>query len=229
MYRDREITRCLEQRAEAAGYRGLCLTVDVPYIGYRERDLRNAFTFPYPLANFVQTNLENMPTGVKNDQSGLGGYIVSKWDPSLTWKDLEWFVSITKLPVIVKGVMTGEDARLCVEHGASALVVSNHGGRQLDGAQSGIAVLPEVIKAIDGRIEVLVDGGVRRGTDVIKALALGARAVLIGRPYMYALALGGESGVRRMLDLLKREVSLAMALCGRPTVESIDGTLVAGG
>jgi 4-hydroxymandelate oxidase len=226
VYRDREITRNLVRRAEESGYRGLCLTVDVPFIGHRERDLRNAFTFPYALANFVETGLEKMPIGVVNTQSGLGSYIASKWDPSLSWKDLEWLVSITKLPVMVKGILTGEDALLSAEHGASAVVVSNHGGRQLDGAISGVAALPEVVEAVDGKLEVLVDGGVRRGTDVVKALALGARAVLVGRPYLYGLALDGERGATRVLDMLKREVELAMALTGRPTVGSIDETLL---
>ncbi|MDQ6692822.1 MAG: alpha-hydroxy-acid oxidizing protein, partial [Chloroflexota bacterium] len=195
VYKDKEITRMLVQRAEEAGYLGLCLTVDVPYIGHRERDLRNAYSFPHPLANFVEVQLENMPVGVVGKASGLGSYIASKWDPSLSWKDVDWLCSITKLPVLVKGVLTGEDGALAVEHGARCVVVSNHGGRQLDSAPSGIAALPEVVEAVDGRVEVLMDGGVRRGTDVLKALALGAKAVLIGRPYMYGLALGGADGV----------------------------------
>jgi 4-hydroxymandelate oxidase len=226
VYKDKEITRSLVSRAEAAGYQGVCLTVDVPFIGHRERDLRNAFSFPYPLANFLATGLEKMPIGIVNTESGLGGYIASKWDPGMTWPDLDWLASITSLPVLVKGILTAEDARLCVEHGAAAVIVSNHGGRQLDSAISGIAALPEVVEAVDGRIEVWVDGGVRRGTDVLKALALGARAVLIGRPYLYGLALDGENGARRVLDLLKREVELAMALTGRPTIGSIDATLL---
>jgi 4-hydroxymandelate oxidase len=229
VYKDKEVTRNLVRRAEAAGYKGVCLTVDVPFIGHRERDLRNAFSFPYPLANFLETGLEKMPIGVVNTESALGSYVASKWDPGMTWPDLDWLASITSLPVIVKGILTAEDAHLCVEHGASAVVVSNHGGRQLDGAVSGAAALPEVAEAVAGRIEVLVDGGVRRGTDVLKALALGANAVLIGRPYLYGLALDGEAGARRVLDLLKREVELAMALTGRPTVASIDETLVTRG
>lgn len=226
VYKDREITRHLVQRAEASGYLGLCLTVDVPFIGHRERDLRNAFSFPYPLANFLEMQLENMPIGVVGTSSGLSSYVASKWDASLSWKDVEWLYSITKLPVIVKGVLIGEDAVRSVEHGASAIIVSNHGGRQLDSCLSGIAALPEVVEAVDGRIEVLMDGGVRRGTDVLKALALGARAVLIGRPYLYGLALGGKEGISRVLETLRQEVSLSMALSGRPTIESIDRSLV---
>ncbi len=226
VYQDREVTRHLVQRAEAAGYRGICMTVDVPFTGNRERDLRNAFTFPFPLANLAGMQLDTLPTGVVGDSSGLGNYVASKWDASLTWTDVDWLASITRLPVILKGIMTGEDARLSVEHGAAAVVVSNHGGRQLDSVESGIAALPEVAEAVEGRIEVLMDGGVRRGTDVLKALALGAGAVLIGRPYMYGLAVGGEAGVTRVLELLRRELRNAMALSGRPTISSIDASLV---
>lgn len=228
VYKDREITRQLVQRAEAAGYKALCLTVDVPVIGNRERDLRNAFSFPkeLPLANFLDMGLEEMPVGVVNEASGLGAYIASKWDPSLTWADFDWFRSITNLPIVVKGILTGEDARLAADHGAAGIVVSNHGGRQLDSGLSGIAALPEVVEAVNGRCEVLVDGGIRRGTDVLKALALGARAVLIGRPYLFGLAIAGEEGAVAVFETLRRELTSAMALTGRPTIASIDRSLV---
>lgn len=226
VYKDREVTRNLVTRAEAAGFRALCVTVDVPIIGNRERDMRNNFSFPadMPLANFVDMQLQKMPTGVVG--SGLGAYISSKWDPALSWADIDWLRSVTALPVVLKGILTAEDATLAVEHGVAAIIVSNHGGRQLDSVSSGIAALPEVVEAVDGRLEVLVDGGVRRGTDLLKALALGAQAVLIGRPYMYGLALEGEAGVLRVLEMLRSEVSLAMALSGRPNIKSIDATLV---
>lgn len=228
VYKDREITRQLVQRAEASGYRALCLTVDVPVIGNRERDLRNAFslTNEFPLGNFTGMELEKMPAGILNQSSGFGSYIASKWDPSLTWADFDWFRSITKLPIVVKGILTAEDAREAVNHGAEGIVVSNHGGRQLDSTLSGIAALPEVVEAVENKCEVLVDGGVRRGTDVLKALALGARAVLIGRPYMWGLTLAGEDGARMVLEILRRELNSAMALTGRPTIPSIDHTLV---
>lgn len=225
VYADREVTRSLVQRAAAAGFKALCLTVDVPYIGNRERDLRNAFTFPYQLANFT-ANLGHLPIGVVGDESGLGKYIASKWDPSLTWNDVEWLASLSNMPVVVKGILTGEDAHLAVEHGAQGIVVSNHGGRQLDSVDSGIAALPEVVEAVGGRVEVLVDGGIRRGTDVLKALALGAKATLLGRPYLYGLAIGGEEGATRVLELLRREIRTSMALAGRPTIASIDRNLV---
>ena len=226
VYRDREVTRMLVRRAEESGYKALCLTVDVPVIGHRERDLRNAFTFPseYPLAHFVGTDMETMVIGVQG--TGFGTYIASKWDAALTWEGLDWLASITRLPIVVKGILTAEDAKLAVEHGATGIVVSNHGGRQLDSVQSGIAALPEVAEAVGGRIEVLMDGGVRRGTDVLKALALGARAVLIGRPYLYGLALGGEEGATHVLQVLREEISTSMALAGRPNIASIDGSLV---
>jgi 4-hydroxymandelate oxidase len=226
VYADREVTRSLVQRAEAAGYRALCLTVDVPFIGNRERDVRNAFTLPYPLANFTAANLDHMPIGMAGDESGLGRYIASKWDPTLTWHDVDWLASLSSLPVVVKGILTAEDAHLSIEHGAQGIIVSNHGGRQLDSVDSGIAALPEVVEAVAGRVEVLMDGGIRRGTDVLKALALGAKATLIGRPYLYGLAVGGAQGATRVLELLRREIRTAMALSGRPTVGSIDTTLV---
>ncbi len=228
VYKDREITRQLVQRAEAAGYKALCLTVDVPVIGNRERDLRNAFslTDEYPLANFLGMDMAQMPAGVINELSGFTAYISSKWDPSLTWADFDWFRSITSLPIVIKGILTSEDAKEAAQRGADGIIVSNHGGRQLDSTPSGISALPEVVEAIDGKCEVLVDGGVRRGTDVIKALALGARAVLIGRPYMWGLAIAGENGVSSVLEVLRRELVTAMGLTGRPTIASIDRTLV---
>ena len=226
VYKDREVSRNLVQRAEAAGYKALCVTVDVPRIGHRERDLRNSFRFPqeHPFANFVGMGLENLPVGVVG--SNLEAYIVSKWDPSLAWADIDWLSSLSRLPVVIKGILTAEDALRAVEHGAAGLVVSNHGGRQLDSVDSSIAALPDVVEAVGERIEVLMDGGIRRGTDVLKALALGARAVLIGRPYLYALALNGEEGARRVLEVLREELATSMALAGRPTIAGIDRSLV---
>ena len=150
--------------------------------------------------------------------SAVASYAASLLDPSLTWQDVDWLRSVTDLPVLLKGILTAEDARLAVEHGAQAIIVSNHGGRQLDGVPATIDVLSEVVEAVEGRAEVLVDGGVRRGTDVVKALALGAKAVLIGRPYLWGLAADGEAGVTRVLRMLADEVELAMALLGCPTV-----------
>jgi isopentenyl diphosphate isomerase/L-lactate dehydrogenase-like FMN-dependent dehydrogenase len=158
--------------------------------------------------------------------SALALHTLAEFDPSLTWEALDWMRSITRLPVVVKGILTQEDAALALAHGAAAIVVSNHGGRQLDTAVATIEALPEVVEAVAGRCEVYLDGGVRRGTDVLKALALGARAVFVGRPILWALAVGGEDGVRHALDLLRRELGLDMGIAGRPTLASIDRSLV---
>ena len=175
-------------RAEAAGYRAIVVTVDLPEVGRRERDLRTGFETPASLSDVT--------------------------DNSLTWRDLEWLRAETALPILVKGILTGEDAVLATEAGVEGIVVSNHGGRQLDGVAASLDALPEVVEAVSDRAEVLLDGGVRRGTDVVKALALGARAVLVGRPALYGLAVDGAAGVERVLTLLREEVELALALCG---------------
>ena len=147
-------------------------------------------------------------------------------DPSLTWDVIDWLGSFTSLPIVVKGIMAAEDARLALDHGASAIVVSNHGGRQLDGAPATISVLPDIVAAVDGRCEVLLDSGIRRGTDILKALALGARAVLIGRAYIWGLAVAGEDGVTQVLSMLRNELELAMALCGCRSVAEVGPEVV---
>lgn len=226
VYADRSLTKALVERAEACGMSAIVLTVDAPVLGRRERDLRNRFHLPngITLANVPSSGSVPMPTG--HGESGLANHFASGIDAGLTWKDIEWLRSLTKLPVLIKGIVRGDDAARAVEHGASAIIVSNHGGRQLDTAISTIRALPEVVDAVQGRIEVLLDGGVRRGTDVIKAIALGARAVLVGRPVVWGLAADGEQGARRVLELLRAEVDLAMALCGCPSVSDITRDLV---
>ena len=226
-YRDRSITRMLVERAEAAGYAALCLTVDAPMLGRRERDVRNSFNLPagMRLKNLESVGLEQM-TG-SDGVSALQQYVTDQLDASLTWEVLDWLRGVTRLPLVVKGVLTAEDARLAVEGGAAGIVLSNHGGRQLDHVLTTCEALPEVVAVVDGRIDVLVDGGIRRGTDVLKALAMGAGAVLIGRPYLWGLAVSGEAGVSSVLELLRDELSLSMALAGRPTISSIDRTLIA--
>lgn len=227
VYRDRSISEWLVRRAETAGYRGLVLTVDAPRLGRREADIRNGFGLPAHLniANFAGSAMADQPMGDPGI-SGLAVYAHDMFDTSLTWEALDWLRSVTRLPVVVKGILTGEDAALAVEHGAAAIVVSNHGGRQLDGAVTGIEALPEVVEAVRDRCEVYVDGGIRRGTDVLKALALGARAVLVGRPILWGLAASGALGVRHVLEILHAELELAMALSGRPTLATIDRSLV---
>jgi isopentenyl diphosphate isomerase/L-lactate dehydrogenase-like FMN-dependent dehydrogenase len=226
-YRERAVTRMLVERAEAAGYVALCVTVDTPRLGRRERDVRNRFGLPpgLSLKNLEQANLHRLDEA-KND-SALGKYTTGAFESALTWEMLDWLRGLTRLPIVVKGILTAEDARLAVEHGAAGIIVSNHGGRQLDGAISTCEALPEVAEAAVGRAEVFVDGGIRRGSDVLKALALGARAALIGRPYLWGLAVGGEQGVRAVLEILRGELDLSMALAGRPTIDEIDRTLIA--
>jgi 4-hydroxymandelate oxidase len=226
VYKDRGVTRSLVQRAEAAGFSALELTVDAPVLGQREADVRNHFHLPegLRLANLIMPEFEQVPDVAGH--SGLAAYFARLQDDNLTWRDVEWLRSITNLPVLVKGVSRGDDARHAVESGAAGIVVSNHGGRQLDTARPTIRALPEVVEAVAGRAEVLVDGGIRRGTDVLKALALGARAVQVGRPVLWALAVDGEAGVRHVLELLRAEFDLAMALCGCRNVAEITRDLI---
>ena len=227
VYAQREISASLVRRAEKAGYRALVLTVDTPRLGTRERDVRNGFGLPPHLrqANFAGTG-EELAHEREPGASALATQVAALFDTSLTWEALTWLRGVTSLPVLVKGVLTAEDAELAVQHGAAGIIVSNHGGRQLDTVPATIETLPEVAEAVAGRCEVYMDGGIRRGTDVLKALALGARAVLIGRPALWGLAAAGEAGVRHVLELLRDELVLAMMLAGRPTLASIDRTLV---
>jgi isopentenyl diphosphate isomerase/L-lactate dehydrogenase-like FMN-dependent dehydrogenase len=201
IFRDEGVTRELIGRVVDAGFTALVLTVDTPFLGRRERDLRTGFVVEIPVASLGQGGLTPAET-------------FALTSASVSWRDVEQLASLSGLPVIVKGVLTEEDAKLACEHGASAIVVSNHGGRQLDGVSATIDALEEVVTAVDGRIEVLVDGGIRRGTDVVKALALGARAVLAGRAPLWGLAVDGEAGALRVLRLLQAEILSALQLVG---------------
>jgi 4-hydroxymandelate oxidase len=226
VYKDRGATEALIARAEAAGARAIVLTVDAPLLGTRERDVRNRFQLPEGLAveNMVAAGygaVRAPPSG-----SGLAAYFASLIDPALEWKDLAWLRSRTKLPLVLKGLVRADDARRAVDSGVDAIVVSNHGGRQLDGSPATISVLPSIADAVGGRIEILLDGGVRRGTDVLKALALGAKAVLVGRPVLWGLAVSGQSGVERVLSILRSELDLAMALAGVPRPADATSDLV---
>ncbi|MBD1807083.1 amino acid adenylation domain-containing protein [Microcoleus sp. FACHB-SPT15] len=226
IHHDRALTRALVERAEAAGFSALCLTVDAQLAGSREKSRRNPFTLPsgMQMANLVTMKGREIPATVED--SRLLTYFTQQLDQSLTWQDLEWLQSITTMPVVVKGILRGDDALRAVEHGVKAVIVSNHGGRQLDGAIATIDALPEVVAAVGDKAEVLVDGGIRRGTDVLKALSLGAKAVLLGRPVLWGLAVGGEAGVHHVLELLRDELNLAMALSGCATLQDIDASLV---
>jgi isopentenyl diphosphate isomerase/L-lactate dehydrogenase-like FMN-dependent dehydrogenase len=226
VYRDRDVTRDLVGRAETAGYRALVVTVDTPRLGQRERDVRNRFTLPAGIG-IVNLERHGTPEALRwAATSSFTEYVHKLLDDSLTWESIDWLRTITSLPILIKGVLTAEDAALCVQHGIAGIIVSNHGGRQLDGAIATMDALPEVVN-VAGRVPVLLDGGIRRGTDVFKALAVGASAVLIGRPYLWGLAADGEAGVRRVLEIFRSELELAMALAGCPTIGAITRSHVA--
>jgi len=212
IYHSLETAAGLVRRAEAAGYQAIVLTVDLPVLGNRERSKRHGVLMPPPPlveANFV---------GVEEEEG-------QEWVP-VTWETLDWLRSITSLPLLVKGILTAEDALLALEHGVSGIIVSNLGGRQLDGVVTSIEALSEIVEAVAGRCEVYMDGGIRRGTDILKALALGARAVLVGRPVLWGLAVDGASGVQKVLSILHSELERTMKLAGCPTLASINRALV---
>ncbi len=227
VYKDRGATKALVERAEAAGCRAIVLTVDAPVLGTRERDVRNGFHLPEGLE---VKNVSAIGRGAVGDpgvgKSGLAEYVAEQLDPALTFRDVQWLASITDLPVVVKGLVRGDDAVRAADHGAHAVVVSNHGGRQLDGAIASADALAEVVDAVGDRMEVLVDGGIRRGGDALKALALGARAVLVGRPILWGLAFDGSRGVELALTLLQKELDLAMGLAGCTGVGDITPDLL---
>ncbi|WP_432840555.1 alpha-hydroxy acid oxidase [Dactylosporangium sp. CA-092794] len=225
--RRRDVMRSLVERAEAAGYGAVMLTVDVPRMGRRRRDMRNGFAIGGGVAAV------NIDPGVmasahvrEPGQSALARHTADAFDPSLSWADLAWLRGRTGLPLVLKGILTAEDAELAVAHGADAIVVSNHGGRQLDGAVAGLDALAEVVDAAGGACPVLFDGGVRRGTDVLAALALGARMALLGRPPLWGLAVGGADGVAGVLRTVTEELAHAMVLSGRATPGALDRTAV---
>jgi 4-hydroxymandelate oxidase len=212
LFPERERIAALIRRAEAAGCRALVLTADTPRWGRKERSIRTEDEFDWPEPG----NLAGLPPATAEPVDG---------SPA-TWADLDWLKTITRLPIVVKGILTAEDAALAVARGVEGIIVSNHGGRQLDGVVASIDALPEVAAAVDGRAELYLDGGIRRGTDVLKALALGARAVLIGRPVLWGLAVAGAEGAFDVLELLSRELAHAMALAGRPILADIDRSLI---
>lgn len=211
---DREFTRDVVLRAEAAGCRALCLTVDTPILGARNRQTRAGFHMQPELST---PHLFDM---------SAHGRVISPERTTLTWEAVSWLRSVTQLPVVLKGILDADDAALAVEAGASAIIVSNHGGRNLDTTPATIDALPAVAKRVAKRIPVLVDGGIRRGTDVLKAIALGADAALIGRPHCYGLAVGGAEGVSRVIQILVDELRMAMMLTGRADLRSVDTTVL---
>jgi L-lactate dehydrogenase (cytochrome) len=247
VWQNRDLTKSFVDRARAAGYKALVLTVDVPLLALRERDIRNGFTIPPRLTvrNVLDTlrrvgwirrvlfgprltlaNLIGAPGAPRTDIVTLGGVANRQVDPTVNWRDLDWFRSLWPGPLLIKGILSAADARKAVEHGVEGIIVSNHGGRQLDGAPATLEVLPEIVDAVGGQAEVLLDSGIRRGEDVVKALALGARAVMIGRPYLYGLSAAGEAGVELALGILKGEIDRTLALIGVPKVSDLDRSML---
>ncbi|HEY8747708.1 MAG TPA: alpha-hydroxy acid oxidase [Tepidisphaeraceae bacterium] len=222
---DRELTRQLVGRAEAAGYQALVVTVDAPVLGPRYRELRANFALPPGLE---RANLRGHAAASSGYHPSEQSIFSATLDPTLTWKDIDWFRSITRLPILLKGIQNSADADRAVSAGVAGIIVSNHGARDLDTAPATIDELPEVVAKVGGRVPVLIDGGIRRGTDVLKAIALGATAVLIGRPYVFGLAVDGARGVTRVVNILRREFEIAMALCGRASIGDIDGSVIWG-
>ncbi|HEY7296752.1 MAG TPA: alpha-hydroxy acid oxidase [Xanthobacteraceae bacterium] len=239
--KDRGFSRSLIERAVAAKCSALVLTIDLQVLGQRYRDVRNGMTVPpeWRLANIIDIavrpawalsvlagkrktfgNLAGHVRGMENVNS-LAKWISGQFDPSLTWKDLDWIRGLWPGKLIIKGVLDVEDAKVAARTGASALVISNHGGRQLDGAPSSISALPKVADAVGAEIELMFDGGIRSGQDVLRALALGARSCLIGRAYLYGLGAGGEAGVAKAIELIRSELDVSMALCGVNRIEEI--------
>lgn len=221
VFKDRSISEHLVRRAEAAGHRALMLTVDLPVPGLRENLTRSGFDpSDLTMSNFTEVMKSHQ-------EGGFFTFIHDNFDASLQWTDVEWLRSITDLPIVVKGVLRADDALRAVDAGVAGIVVSNHGGRQLDTAIAGIDALAAIATAVGDRCEILLDGGIRRGTDVVKALALGARAVLVGRPLLWGLAVDGQAGAADVLAMLRAEVENALALCGAPSVGELPTDLVA--
>jgi L-lactate dehydrogenase (cytochrome) len=245
--KDREFVENLINRAKAAKCSALVLTLDLQILGQRHKDLRNGLsappkftpkhiwqmaTRPFWCLEMLQTQrrtFRNIAGHAKNvsDLSSLSAWTAEQFDPRLSWKDVAWIKEKWGGKLILKGVLDPEDARAAAGSGADAVIVSNHGGRQLDGAHSSIAMLPRIVEAVSNQIEVHIDGGIRSGQDVLKAVALGAKGTYIGRPFLYGLGAGGKAGVTRTLEIIQREMDITMALCGKRTINEVDGDIIA--
>lgn len=244
--RDRDFVANLIDRAKAANCSALVLTLDLQILGQRHKDLRNGLSAPprFTPKHIMQMamrpkwcfemlktqrrtfrNIDGHAKGV-SDLSSLSAWTAEQFDPKLNWQDVEWIKNKWGGPLILKGILDADDAHMAAQSGADALIVSNHGGRQLDGAPSTISVLPEIIDAVGSKIEVHLDGGIRSGQDVLKALALGAKGTYIGRPFLYGLGANGKQGVRQVLDILARELDITMALCGKQKVTELDKSVI---
>jgi 4-hydroxymandelate oxidase len=221
--RDREFTKDMVQRAVASGCKAVCVTVDTPVLGNRYGQLSFGLPKGMECVHLRGLELKSPVTGHKTQRGGIYDVL---FDPSFNWNDLAWLRSVAGVPVLLKGVLSAEDGRLAVSCGADGVIVSNHGGRNLDTVPATIDALPRVVDAVAGRIPVMLDSGIRRGTDVLMALALGAKAVFIGRPYVYGLAAGGAKGVERVILILRDELERAMALTGRRSIAEIDASVL---
>jgi 4-hydroxymandelate oxidase len=221
---DRGYTKELIQRIEDAGCAALCITVDTPVIGTRNREVRVRFQLPDTLR---RPHLEPvLGKGETTHRPKAGQIYSSFFSPSFNWKDIEWVNSFLRVPLILKGIMSGDDAAIAAETGVKGIIVSNHGARNLDTVPAAVDALPEVVEQVAGRMPVLVDGGVRRGIDVLKALALGAQAVMIGRPYLYGLSVAGADGIAKVLNILRTELAMAMALTGCTSIAKINKSVL---
>jgi L-lactate dehydrogenase (cytochrome)/(S)-mandelate dehydrogenase len=244
MYRDRGLVRSFAERAREAGYKALVLTVDNQVLGQRERDLANGFVIPprirwregvdfarhipwlMRMARAPRVTMANYVTEERQDILSLAKHVESLLDPTLNWRDVDWLRTVWSGPLLLKGVLHPEEARLALEHGIDGLIVSNHGGRQLDGAIAAIRALPAIVDQVDGRVPVLLDGGIRRGSDVVKALALGATACMIGRPHLWGLTLVGQAGVAHVLEILKRDIDRVLTLGGWDGIAALDRSVI---
>ena len=226
--KNREYTRDLVARAESAGAKALVVTVDTPMWGRRERDVRNGFHLPPGMSAVNLTKYDKDAVAKGNSGAGLGQSFAWMIDSALQWKDLDWLGSISKLPIIIKGVCRADDAKIALSHGVQGILVSNHGGRQMDSAPATIEVLPSIVDAVGDKVTVMMDGGIRRGVDAMKAVAYGAKAVLVGRPVLWGLASGGQQGVEKALSILREEFDLAMALTGCKNLSEVNRGLLNG-
>lgn len=227
IYKDRSLTESMVRRAEKAGYKAIVLTIDAPYFGARRADARNKFKLPphLGLLNFQGDQANSVKS--MEGSSGINEYVTRQFDPAITWTDVSWLVKFTKLPVVVKGVLTREDALLARNCGCKGIIVSNHGARQLDSVPASIEVLPTIVDAVGNDMTIMLDGGVRQGTDVFKALALGAKAVFMGRPLVWGLAVNGQKGAEHVLELVQRDLELTMKLSGCVNIGDITKEYVA--
>jgi len=247
VWKDRELVKELLDRASAAGYEAIVITVDTAVVGNRERDVRHGFTIPPKLGldtildgilhpswtwNFVRfepilfANVIGKSVGDGNDPISLGSYLKQQFDPSISWQDIEWFQKNWQGSIVIKGIQSVEDAQIATRSGIQAIAISNHGGRQLDSAPPAVELVEPIAQAVAGEMEIICDGGIRRGSDIVKALALGANACMMGRPYLYGLAVAGEAGVEFTLNLLQEEVSRTLALIGCTNIADITRELV---